>query len=150
MNLSPLGLAIIESFEELRLVAYQDQHGVWTIGWGHTGPTVHEGLTCSPAQADEWKTEDVRRAMIAVNIQTMGLQAASKLTQHQFDALTSFTYNAGVEAFEGSTLRGLLVSGNLVEAADEFPKWNHVNGVVNAGLTKRRTLERALYLDGMS
>lgn len=44
--------------EGCRLTAYRDQGGVWTIGWGHTGPGVVEGLTCSQEQADAWFADD--------------------------------------------------------------------------------------------
>ena len=140
MKLSPLGLAIIESFEELRLVAYRDSRGVLTIGWGHTGSDVREGMVCSAAQADAWKLVDLDTAESA-------LQNIPGLTQHQYDALVSLVYNIGVEAFEHSILLTHLYHDPLT-AADCFAAWNHVNGVVNAGLTKRRTLECALFLDG--
>jgi lysozyme len=142
MKLSPLGLAIIESFEELRTLAYLDQHGRWTIGWGHTGPDVHEGMTCTPEQADAWKLGDVSTAEVSVMIST-----ACPVTQHQFDAMVSLIYNIGAFAFAGSTLRGRLHAGDIPGAADQFLVWNHVEGVPNAGLIKRRKLERALFLD---
>jgi lysozyme len=142
MKLSPLGLAIIESFEELRLIGYPDSGGVATAGYGHTGPDVKIGETYTLAQADAWKLQDVATAERAVT-------GIPNLTQHQYDALVSLTYNIGVGAFERSTLLATLHS-NPIAAANDFLAWNHVNGVVNAGLTKRRNLERALFLDGVT
>jgi lysozyme len=43
-------LAMTERDEGLRLTAYQDSGGVWTIGWGHTGPEVHKGLVWTREQ----------------------------------------------------------------------------------------------------
>jgi len=44
------GLNLTMADEGLRLTAYQDSGGVWTIGWGHTGPEVHEGLVWTREQ----------------------------------------------------------------------------------------------------
>ena len=46
------GLALTKNFEGCVLTAYADQGGVWTIGYGHTGPGVHAGLTITQDQAD--------------------------------------------------------------------------------------------------
>jgi lysozyme len=139
MNLSPLGLAVLEFFEDYRDTAYQDQHGVWTCGYGHTGPDVHQGTTCTLEQADVWLRLDVAHAETAIN-------QLGELGQHQFDALVMFVYNVGVTAFEGSTLHRLLDAGDDAAAAQEFLKWNHVNGEPNIGLTRRRHVEQALFL----
>ena len=143
MKLSSLGLALLEFIEDFRATAYQDQGGVWTCGFGHTGPDVHEGTTCTPEQASGWLAADVSRAELAV------MRAVDvALTQHQFDALVTFTYNAGAGAFEHSTLLKLVNAHQ--PAADEFLKWDHVAGKPNAGLLRRRKVERALFLDGIS
>jgi len=142
MNLGPKGKALIQSFEQCRLYAYQDQRGVWTIGWGHTGPGVVENLTCTQAEADDWFDQDTQTAVNAVN-----RTVAVGLTQNQFDALASFTFNVGVGSEAHSTMLVDINSANFPAAADQFLVWNHVNGVVNAGLTRRRKAERALFLD---
>lgn len=142
--LSPLGRAVIQLFEDYRSIAYQDQRGVWTAGWGHTGPDVKEGTTCTEDEAQDWFTEDVQHAEHAVSAYT------GVLSQHQFDALVSFAYNAGTGAFAQSTLLRLLNARQISQAADEFLKWAHVAGQPNAGLLRRRKLERALFLDGVA
>lgn len=139
MNLSPLGLAVLEFFEDYRDSAYQDQHGVWTCGYGHTGPDVTQGTTCTLEQADVWLRQDIADAERTVN-------SLGELGQHQFDALVMFVYNVGSHAFLGSTLHTLIDAGDDTSAAQEFLKWNHVNGVPNVGLTRRRHVERALFL----
>ncbi len=145
MTPSSLCRAIIESFEALRLQSYQDQRGFWTIGYGHKNASVKEGMTCTPEQADEWLAEDLRVASAGVT-----LAVTRPLRQHEFDALVSFTFNVGVSAFTHSTLLTLVNTTQSPQAADEFLIWNHVDGTVDPGLSKRRRLERALFLDGAS
>jgi lysozyme len=141
MNLGPKGTALIESFEQCRLYAYQDQQGIWTIGWGRTGPGVVEYLTCTQAEADAWFIQDTQAACNAVN-----RTVAVGLTQNQFDALVSFTFNVGAGSEAHSTMLVDINSGNFAAAADQFLVWNHVNGIVDAGLSRRRAAERALFL----
>ena len=142
--LSPLGRAVIQLFEDYRNVAYQKFPGEpWTAGWGHTGPDVKEGTVCTPDEAEEWFTQDIQHAEHAVVAYT------GVLSQHQFDALVSFVYNLGAGAFAQSTLLRLLNARQISQAADEFLKWDNVDGKPNAGLLRRRTLERALFLDGI-
>ena len=69
-----------------------------------------------------------------------------KLTQGQFDALVSFTYNLGARSLSTSTLLKKLNAGDYRGAADEFPRWNKAGGQVLAGLTRRREAERSLFL----
>ena len=140
MTLGPKGRALIQSFESLRLQAYQDQHGIWTLGWGHAQGVV-ENQTCSISDADEWFTQDTQTAVNAVNRTT-----DVPLTQEQFDALVSFTFNVGQTAEAHSTLLSYVNQSNFAAAADQFLVWNHVAGVPNAGLTRRREAERALFL----
>ena len=142
MQLGPKGRALIQSFEKLRYQAYQDSGGRWTIGWGHTGPEVHEFMTCDDAQADLWFTQDVYNAVHAV---INSLDVA--VNQNQFDALVSFTYNVGAGSEAHSTLLRLINQGKFALAADQFNLWNHVDGQVSAGLTARRAAEKALFLD---
>ncbi len=140
MILGTVGRALIESFEALRLAAYLDQRGIPTIGYGHTAG-VKIGDTCTQDQADAWLAED---AQAAANGVEKSLQVFC--TQNQFDALVSFTFNVGVGAEAHSTLAELMNAGDIQGAADQFLVWDHVNGVPNAGLLRRRQAERALFL----
>lgn len=141
MRTGSAGVALIQSFESCQLTAYQDQRGIWTIGWGHTGPEVCPGLVWTQAQADAQFVLDLHKTESAV---MASLDVA--LTQNEFDALVCFTYNVGAGAEAHSTLVRLLNAGSLQAAADQFLVWDHVNGVPNAGLTRRRTAERTLFL----
>lgn len=139
MHLSSRGLSLMRSFEALKLEAYQDQHGVWTIGWGHTAG-VKEGETCTAEQAGDWQQQDVLTAENAVN-----RYVDVALNQNQFDALVDFTYNLGAGSLQGSTLLHLLNQHLYSAAALEFPKWNHCGGVEDPGLTRRRAAEQELF-----
>lgn len=134
------GLAIIKRSEGLKLEAYLDTGRVPTIGYGHTRG-VKLGLTCIETQALAWLREDCEDAEAAV---TANIRVP--LSQNQFDALVSFTFNVGTGALESSTLRKMLNAGNYGGAADQLLRWNKDNGVVLAGLTTRRAAERNLFL----
>jgi lysozyme len=133
------GIKLIQSFETLALTAYPDQGGIWTIGWGHT-PSF-QGQTCTLDQADDWFLDDTRAACQAIS-----RHVDVALSQNQFDALVSFTFNVGIGAFAGSTLLKLVNRGIWDQAAAEFAKWDHVDGKPSAGLDKRRAAERDLFL----
>ena len=66
MQYSKSGLQLTEQFEGVRVTAYQDVRGVWTIGYGHTGPDVVEGMTITQDQADDFLVEDIQTAVNAV------------------------------------------------------------------------------------
>lgn len=143
MRYSSNGLRLTESFEQCRLVAYQDSKGVWTIGWGHTRG-VKAGDTCTQAQADAWLMEDVQEAVDAVN-----RLVKVSLTQAQFDALVDFTFNAGVGNFASSTMLRLLNAGDAAGAEDQFARWDMCGGAHLAGLARRRAAEAGMF-DGDS
>jgi lysozyme len=139
MKISPNGEQLIETFEAFREHAYQDQKGVWTIGYGHT-LGVKQGDICDQAQADAWLEQDTAAAVLAVN---RSLDVC--LNQNQFDALVSFTFNLGASSEAHSTLLKYVNQGQLFLAAAEFPRWNHCDGLVDAGLTRRRAAEQKLF-----
>jgi lysozyme len=68
------------------------------------------------------------------------------LSQNQFDALVSFTYNLGVGALQRSTLRQKINRAEHKLAASEFLKWVYAGGKKLKGLELRRSVEAALYL----
>lgn len=136
---SPEGLRIIKEAEGLRLKAYQDTGGVWTIGYGHTGPDVKPGQVITEAVADALLVEDVREAEIAVE------KLFPVTNQNQFDALVSFTFNLGGGQVGESTLRRLHNEGDYAGAKAQFARWRFDNGKELAGLVKRRAAEAALY-----
>lgn len=137
------GLKLTESFEGCKLVAYQDQVGVWTIGIGHTDD-VERGDTCTYDEAIQYLQEDIHAVTDQIN-----RDVEVTLTQGEFDALVDFGFNLGVHNLESSTLWKLLNRGDFVHAALQFPRWDMAGGQHVAGLMRRRLAEQALF-DGNS
>jgi lysozyme len=136
MKTSEAGVKAICHEEGCLLTAYRDVAGVWTVGYGHTGPEVKAGLTITQDQAEALLKLDLARFERAV---TAAVRVP--LTPHQFDALVSLTYNVGAAAFAGSTLARNLNAGDTHAAAAQFTVWNRAGGVFNPGLLARRTRE---------
>ena len=137
---SPNGLALTQQFEGLRLTAYQDQVGRWTIGYGHTGPNVHGGMTITQDQASQLLQSDVAGAVTCVNNAVTTL-----ITQNQFDALVDFVFNLGCASLLSSTLLRLINTADYADAAPQFLRWDHAGGVVVPGLLTRRQAEMTLF-----
>jgi lysozyme len=140
LSYSDQGLALTEQFEGLRLTAYQDSVGVWTIGYGHTGLDVQPGLTITQEQAGALLLQDVAGAVAAVN-----RLVTVPLTQNQFDALVDFTFNEGQGNLASSTLLRELNAGNTAGAAAQFLVWVYAGGVKLPGLVTRRQAEADLF-----
>ncbi len=134
------GLALTKKSESLRLDAYQDSVGVWTIGYGHTGSDVHAGMTITEQQAAILLAADVAWAVTCVN-----KSVTSAINQNQFDALVDFTFNLGCASLGQSTLLRLLNAGDFAGAAGQFLRWNKAGGQVLRGLTIRRQAELDLF-----
>lgn len=147
MHISDTGLDLVKHFEGLFLTAYLDPVGVWTIGYGNTGPEATSGNTITEQRADELLRQDMADAEDAVS-----RHITVTLSQKEFDALTSFAFNVGGGNLWRSTLRRKLNAGDRQGAADELLRWNkgRVNGVLTelAGLTRRRKSEREFFLTG--
>lgn len=141
MRTSEAGIALIQGYEGLRLSAYRDSVGVLTIGYGHTGADVKQGMTITRDEAERLLRDDLHDAESAVE-----KAVRVPMTQGQFDALVSFVFNLGAGRLQTSTLLRKLNDRNYIGAADEFPRWNKAGGKVLAGLTARRGAERALFL----
>lgn len=139
MNYSAAGIALTQQFEGCSLTAYQDQVGVWTVGYGHT-TGVTPGMTITQDQATAFLTQDVQGAVDCVSN-----SVSVPLTQGQFDSLVDFVFNLGAGNFLGSTLLTQLNLGNYGAASQEFPKWDHAGGKVVTGLWRRRIAEQTMF-----
>lgn len=141
MRTSIQGIELIKVFEGLRLEAYLCPAGVWTIGYGHTGTVdgkkICAGMKITRGKATLLLAEDLERYEKNV----MKYDKKYKWTQNEFDALVSFALNIGsinqLTAL-GTRKRNVVASKMLL--------YNKSKGKALDGLTRRRELERALFL----
>ncbi|HDC4771328.1 TPA: lysozyme [Enterobacter cloacae] len=145
MQTSEKGIALIKEFEGCKLTAYQDSVGVWTIGYGWTQPVDGKPIRAGMTIKQETAERLLKTGLVSYESDVSRLVKVG-LTQGQFDALVSFTYNLGARSLSTSTLLRKLNAGDYAGAADEFLRWNKAGGKVMNGLTRRREAERALFL----
>jgi lysozyme len=144
MKTSPAGIDLIKQFEGFESKAYVCPAGVPTIGYGTTrinGKAVAMGTMITESQAVQYLTDDLEKFESAVN-----RLVTVDLSQNQFDALVSFVYNLGEGNFASSTLLRNVNAQQWQQAADQLLRWNRAGGQVLAGLTRRRTAERSMFL----
>ena len=143
MRTSQQGIDFIKRYEGLRLNAYKDAVGVWTIGYGHT-LTAKEGMVITEAEAECFLRQDLRTAEDEINKHLLPLK------QHQFDAIASLVFNIGVGAFRKSTLlKRLKMDVNHPDIANQFNRWVYGGGKILPGLVRRRKEEANLYINGI-
>ena len=127
----------LKEFEGLRLKAYRDTAGVWTIGYGHTH-NVRKGDVISKFYAEEMLRLDI------LMCQQQVLRLITPETQGQLDALVSFAFNLGIGRLKHSAL---LLCIKRHEPYDvirgQFLRWVYGGGHRLPGLVKRRTWESA-------
>jgi len=140
MKISQAGKELIISFESIRLEAYQDSVGIWTIGIGSTSPPVKEGDRLTRQQVFERFENDLKRFEAGV-----ARLVKVDLEQHQFDALVSFAFNCGLGNLEKSTLLKRVNSRDFDKVPAEFMKWTRANGREMKGLVRRRRAETAMW-----
>ncbi len=152
MQLSNNGFAIIKNFEGLRLTAYRDVAGVWTIGYGST--RYHDGKPVKPGDqlASELQADALFRNTLGQYQDAVNEFVKVPITQNQFDALVSFTYNEGTGALQQSTLLVKLNEKNYAEAAAHFLAWDKITDpktgqkAICDTLVERRREESRLFL----
>lgn len=141
------GLDKLKQWEGLRKTAYKDSAGVWTIGYGHTAaagsPRPTPKMTITEQKAEEILTSDLTQYEKAVE-----QSVKVTLTDNQFAALVSFTYNVGIGAFKNSTLLKKLNKGEYDAVPSEMMKWVKCGGKQNQGLINRRRAEGYLWMEG--
>ena len=145
MKINQAGIDLIKRFEGLRLKAYQDMVGVWTIGYGHTGSDVTQGMTITLQQANDLLLQDLAKFETGVTD-----LVKSKIDENQFSALVSFAYNLGLGALKTSTLlRVINDNPNSLAVGDQMIRWDKAGGKQVPGLLARRYAEKALYFTPM-
>lgn len=147
MYISQNGIDFMASFEGLSLTAYKalPTEKYWTIGYGHYGADVTQGMTITKAQADTMFSNDLVGYCNAV---TNSVHVT--VTQAQYDMMVSLCYNIGTGGFRGSSVVTYINQGKIQMAADSFLKWNKSGGQVIQGLVRRRSAERQIFLNGYS
>lgn len=119
MEMSPQGLDLLTQRESKRNEAYQDSKGIWTIGVGHTGPEVHEGLVWTDAQVEEALAKDLAWVESAIT-NTVRVP----IPQYSHDACGSFIFNIGSGAWQSSTVLHRINAGDMDGAASAFDMWH--------------------------
>jgi GH24 family phage-related lysozyme (muramidase) len=145
MQTSDKGIALIKEFEGCKLTAYQDSVGVWTIGYGWTQPVDGKPIRAGMTIKQETAERLLKTGLVSYESDVSRLVKVG-MTQGQFDALVSFTYNLGARSLSTSTLLRKLNAGDYAGAAAEFLSWNKAGGKALKGLTRRREAERTLFL----
>lgn len=142
MNISKNGVDLIKKYEGCRLTAYKPvaQEKYWTIGWGHYGEDVKQGMTITQAQADEMLLNDLK----VYEAHVRRICNYLDLNQNQFDALVSFTYNCGSGNLIKLTKNQTRTTQEIAEHIEAYNKG--ANNMVLSGLVKRRKEEKELFL----
>lgn len=154
MKISQNGLNLIKSFETLVLYTYDDLDtsipkriiskgmsikGTLTIGYGHTGTDVKPEMVIDKEEAERLLKNDLKIAEKAVNT-----AVKIPLDQNQYDALVSFTFNAG-----SGNLKKLIANRNFDQIAKAILLYNKSKGKTCNGLVKRRQAEQKLFIKGV-
>lgn len=131
-------LDLIHRFEGFRSRAYLCPAGVWTIGYGSTGPYIKPGMVWTREQAESRMILDAQRFVTAAKRLCPAAQG------RQLAALADFAYNLGASRLAGSTLRKRFNAGDIPGAQREIRKWTRAGGRVLPGLVIRREAEAQL------
>jgi len=155
MQTSEHGLQLLKQWEGFKLQLYKDSAGLPTIGVGHllkkdelaSGRIVIGGV---PVEFDNGLGEEQVTSLLqqdlhpAENAVNSGVKVV--LDQNQFDALVSFTFNSGAQAFADSTLLKMLNQGSYDAVPDQLRRWVRAGGKIVQGLVNRRENEIKLWL----
>jgi GH24 family phage-related lysozyme (muramidase) len=145
MKTSYKGLAMIRRFEGCKLQAYKPvpTEKYYTIGYGHYGPDVKQGMCITEKKAEDLLRSDV--ILIETELNSLGIN----FMQQQFDALVSWIYNLGTGNFRNSTMKKYIVADRPdYDITDQLVKWVKSNGKPLLGLMRRRVAEANMWLGG--
>lgn len=142
MNVNNAGIALIKKYEGLRLTSYLCPKGKPTIGFGHTGPDVHLGMSINEREAEQLLKGDLLRFEHGVEEAIAGIPT----TENQFTAMVCLAFNIGMGRFQTSSVLKFHRQGKPFLAANAFLLWIYVNKKKTLGLIRRRNAERGLYV----
>jgi lysozyme len=157
MKVSDKALEVIRHHEGVRTKTYQCPALLWTIGVGHVIDPNHARVPLAERKAlpipDGWnrtitmgEVDDILKRDLANFERGVERYCPVPLTQGQFDALVSFSFNVGLGTLQRSTLRQKVLRGDMEGAAEELLKYTIGGGKVLKGLVNRRNDERAMFL----
>jgi lysozyme len=145
MKTSPNGLQLIRKYEGYKSTPYRCPAGLYTVGYGHV---IGNGLQLP----DEWnrtlslgEINELLRTDLARFERGVLRYCPVYLTQSQFDALVSFSFNLGLGVLQRSTLRQKILRKDGEGAAKEILRYDKVGGRPLKGLTRRRQAEYNLF-----
>ena len=146
MRISQRGVNLIKKFEGFRAKPYLCSAGVATIGYGSTYYENGVRVKLTDPPIDRIWAEQLLRNVLVHYEREVDAVTTDLITQNQFDALTSFTYNVGITNFRKSTLLQLINSNYRdPKIRTQFLRWDKAGGRVIEGLKKRREIEANLY-----
>jgi lysozyme len=157
MNVSPKAIAMIKHHEGVRQKPYQCPARLWTVGVGHViwpeqGKLKLEDRNAFPVRQEDMRTysmeevDAILRSDLARFEKGVATYCTVPLTQGEFDALVSFSFNVGLGTLQRSTLRAKLNRGDKAGAAEELLKYCMAGGKILKGLQNRRIDERAMFM----
>lgn len=142
-HINDRGIELVKHFEAFYPKAYQDEVGIWTIGWGHTGLKHNDGTVYRGRTITEEQGEALLKYDMNVFERRVDRLVSVPLTDDQYSALVSFDFNTG--GLEGSTLRKLLNQGDYDSVPSQLLRWDKAGGKRLKGLTRRRISEGRLF-----
>jgi lysozyme len=156
MKVSQKCIDNIKKDEGVRQRPYQCPALLWTVGVGHVIDPQHAKVPLAqrkalpiPAGWDRTlsmeEVDEILRKDLARFEQGVSRLITAPLTQGQFDALVSFSFNVGLGNLQNSTLRMKVNRQEYEAAAQQFLVWTKAGGKVLPGLVKRRTHEKEMF-----
>jgi lysozyme len=157
MNISDKAIEMIKHHEGVRQKPYRCPAKLWTVGVGHVlypeqgkmKIEERDGFALKNADSRTFSMEEVN-AILKSDLARFERGVVQfcpvPLTQGQYDALISFSFNVGLGTLQRSTLRQKVLRGDMEGASDELLKYCKAGGKILKGLENRRKDERALFL----
>lgn len=145
-QLNQNGVELLKQFEGWSASAYKDIAGIWTIGYGSIFGLDGKRVTSSHREITIAEGEALLRRDVKIACDAVDQFITSPLTDNQYAALVSFTYNTGAGALQRSTLRRVINRGELDEVPAQWMRWVWAGGKKSNGLKNRRSAELELFL----
>jgi len=144
MKTSPVGINLIKHYEGFYSKPYRCPAGLWTIGYGHV---INDGRNL-PIDCNRVFLKDEIDALLIADLKRfergVTLYCPVQLTQNQYDALISFSFNLGLGTLQRSTVRQKINRGDFKGAVKVILQYNKSSGKVLKGLILRRQDEAKL------